>query len=126
MEDTNPLIAVVDDEASVRTMLRRALHFADYEVATFASGVDFLDSLPSDPPACAIIDVHMPGLSGFDVESRMRAQNIRVPIILITAGGDPAFDHSAAMAGAICLLRKPFSTDALLAAVRRALGDSAR
>jgi FixJ family two-component response regulator len=121
----SPLIAVVDDETAVGTMLRRALRLAGYEVATFASGQEFLDSLPACPPTCVILDIHMPGLSGFEVEVRMRAQDIRVPIVLITASDDSALDRSAAAAGAICLLRKPFSTDVLLAAVRRALGESA-
>jgi len=121
-----PLIAVVDDEASVRTMLRRALRLAGYEVATFASGEEFLDSLPSGSPACAILDIRLPGRSGLEVDGRMRAQNLRVPVVLITASDDPALDRAAAAAGALCLLRKPFSTDALLAAVRRAVGDSAR
>jgi FixJ family two-component response regulator len=121
-----PLIAVVDDEAPVRTMLRRALRLADYEVATFASGEEFLDALPACSPACAILDIRLPGLSGFEVDQRMRAQNRRVPVVLITASDDPALDRSAAKAGVICLLRKPFSTDTMLAAVRRALGESAR
>jgi FixJ family two-component response regulator len=121
-----PLIAVVDDEAPVRTMLRRALRFAGFEVATFASGEEFLDALPNRLPACAILDVHLPGLSGLEVERRVRAQRVRVPVVLITASDDPALDRSAAAAGAIRLLRKPFSTDALLAAVRCAVGDSAR
>jgi FixJ family two-component response regulator len=123
--NASPLIAVVDDEASVRTMLRRALGFADYEVATFASGEEFLDSLPACRPACAVLDIRMPGLSGLDVEVRMRAQDSRVPVVLITASDDPALDRAAAAAGAICLLRKPFSIDTLLAAVRHALGESA-
>jgi FixJ family two-component response regulator len=116
-----PLIAVVDDEAPVRTMLRRALHLADYEVAAFASGEEFLDSLATRPPACAILDVHMPGLSGLDVALRVRAASFPVPMVLITASDDAAIDHSAAAAGAVRLLRKPFSTDTLLAAVRDAL-----
>jgi FixJ family two-component response regulator len=124
VESASPLIAVVDDETAVRRMLRRALRVADYEVATFASGEEFLDSLPTCPPACVILDIHMPGLSGLDVELRMRSQNIPVPVVLITASDDSALDRSAAVAGAICLLRKPFSTDVLLAAVRSALGES--
>jgi FixJ family two-component response regulator len=120
------LIAVVDDETSVRTMLRRALRLAEYEVATFASGEEFLDSLPTCSPACAILDIRMPGLSGLEVGLRMRARNIRLPVVLITASDDPALDRSAAAAGAICLLRKPFSTDTLLAAVHRAVGELAR
>ncbi|WP_374692524.1 response regulator transcription factor [Accumulibacter sp.] len=121
-----PLIAVVDDEVSVRTMLRRALRLAGYEVATFVSGEEFLDSLPSCSPACAILDIRLPGLSGLEVDVRMRAQNLRVPVVLITASDDPALDRAARAAGALCLLRKPFSTDALLAAVHRAVADPAR
>jgi len=122
----SPLIAVVDDEAPVRTMLRRALRLADYEVATFASGQEFLDSLPGRVPACAILDIRMPGLSGLDVAERMRVRGIPVPVILITAHDDSALDRSAVAAGAICLLRKPFSTDTLLEALRCALDESAR
>ena len=125
MGNASPLIVVVDDEAPVRTMLRRALRLVDYEVALFASGEEFMDSLSACPPACVVLDIHMSGLSGLDVARRMRAQNVRVPIVLITASDDSALDHSAAAAGAICLLRKPFSTDALLAAVSCALGESA-
>ncbi len=122
MISANPLIAVVDDEPPVRTMLRRALRLADYDVAAFASGEEFLASLTERLPACAILDVHMPGLSGFDVELRMRAANFRVPVVFITASDDAALDRSAEAAGAVRLLRKPFSSDALLAAVREASG----
>ena len=122
VSEANALIAVVDDEPPVRTMLRRALQLADYEVATFAGGEEFLAALPTLRPACVVLDVHMPVLSGFDVARRMREVNLRVPVILITASDDAAIDRSAAAAGAVCLLRKPFSTDALLAAVREALG----
>ena len=126
MGTASPLIAVVDDEAPVRTMLRRALRLADYEVATFASGQELLDSLPGRVPACAILDIRMPGLSGLDVAERMRVRGIPVPVILITAHDDSALDRSAVAAGAICLLRKPFSTDTLLEALRCALDESAR
>ncbi len=114
------MIAVVDDEASVRTMLQRALRLAGYEVAAFASGEEFLDSLPSHLPACAIVDVRMLGLTGFDVARRVRAANFHIPLVLITASDDAGIDRMAAAAGAVCLLHKPFSTDALLAAVRDA------
>lgn len=105
-------------------MLQRALRLAGYEVATFASGKAFLDSLPGRLPACAILDVHMPGLSGFDVELRMRAANVRVPFIMITGSDDAALDRLAVGAGAVRLMRKPFSTDALLDTVREALAGT--
>jgi FixJ family two-component response regulator len=120
----DPCIAVVDDESPVRTMLVRLLRLADYRVTAFASGEEFLDSLTARLPACAILDVHMPGLSGFDVQSRMRAAHIEVPIVFITASDDSALDRSALEAGAICLLRKPFSSDQLIEVVAIALGSN--
>lgn len=126
MGNANPLIAVVDDEPPVRTMLRRALRVADYDVDVFASGEEFLASLPTGLPRCVILDVHMPDLSGFEVEGRMRAANLRVPVVFITASDEAGLDQSAAAAGAVRLLRKPFSSESLLAAVRDALGGQTR
>jgi FixJ family two-component response regulator len=126
MASSAPLIAVVDDESPVRTMLGRLLRLADYQVTAFASGEEFLDSLAAGLPACMILDVHMPGLSGFDVESRMRTANIKVPIVFITASDDIALDRSALEAGGVCLLRKPFSNNQLLEAVRIALETTPR
>lgn len=120
MAKLHPLIAVVDDEASVRTMLRRALRLADYEVAEYASGEAFLQSRPARMPVCVILDLHLQGLSGLAVAQRLRAGGPHLPFILITASDDPAIDAAAAEAGAVRLLRKPFSTDVLLAAVRDA------
>jgi FixJ family two-component response regulator len=114
-------IAVVDDESPVRTMLGRVLRLADYRVITFASGEEFLDSLTARLPVCMILDVHMPGLSGLEVQSRMRAARIEIPVIFITASDDIALDRSGLDARAVCLLRKPFSSDQLLEAVGIAL-----
>ena len=114
-------IAVVDDEAPVRTMLGRLLRLADYEVAPFASGEDFIASLATGQPDCLVLDVHMPELSGFDVQSRMRAAGAAVPIVFITASDDLALDEKAQQAGGVKLLRKPFSNDELLEAVDMAL-----
>jgi len=122
----NPLIAVVDDEASVRTMLRRALRLADYEVVDYASGEAFLQSLPGPVPTCLILDLHLQGLSGLAIEQRLRTRGLHIPFILITASDDPSIDAAAAEAGAVRLLRKPFSTDLLLAAVRDAEVMAAR
>ena len=112
---------MVDDEASVRTALGRLLRLADYEVAAFGSGEDFLASLATRRPDCAILDVHMPGLSGFDVQARLCAAHSDVPVVFITASDDLALDQKVLAAGAATLLRKPFSNDALLAAVGAAL-----
>jgi FixJ family two-component response regulator len=120
---TGALIAVVDDEPPMRTMLGRVLRLADYRVTAFASGEDFLASLTDRLPACAILDVHMPGLSGFQVQAKLRAANIPLPIILITASDDVALDRSASESGVVCMLRKPFSNDNLLQALSIALGS---
>lgn len=115
------MVALVDDEAAVRTALGRLLRLADYEVATFGSSEEFIDSLAERRPACVILDVHMPSLSGFDVRARLRAANVDVPVVFITASDDLTLDHAVADVGGVRLLRKPFSNDALLDAVGAAL-----
>jgi FixJ family two-component response regulator len=117
----DPLIAVVDDESPVRTMLGRLLRLADYKVAAFASGEDFLAAVAAQRPACAILDIHMPGLSGFDVQARLRAAHIRIPVVFITASDDIELGRSALELGGVRLLRKPFSGAELLEAVGAAL-----
>jgi FixJ family two-component response regulator len=114
-------VAVVDDEAPVRTALGRLLRLADYEVAAFASGDEFLAALPARRPDCVVLDVNMPGLSGFDVRLRVGAAQVDLPIVFITASDDPAFEQQARDSGST-LLRKPFSNDVLLQAVGKALG----
>ena len=121
MTSDDPRIAVVDDEVPVRTALGRLLRLADYEVATFGSGEAFLASIAAQPPDCVILDVHMPGLSGFDVQSRLRAERIDIPVVFITASDDLTLDRTVLEAGGVRLLRKPFSNDALLEAVDAAL-----
>ena len=121
MTSADPYIAVVDDEASVRTALGRLLRLADYDVAAFGCGDEFLASLAEKRPVCVILDVHMPGLSGLDVQSALRALHIDIPVVFITASDDLALDQAVAAAGGVRLLRKPFSNDALLDAVGAAL-----
>jgi len=116
---------VVDDEASVLTALGRLLRLADYQVSAFASGEDFLASLSTRRPDCAILDIHMPGLSGFDVRARLCAAHSDVPVVFITASDDLALDQKVAATGAAKLLRKPFTNDELLAAVEAALRGKA-
>ena len=121
-----PCVAVVDDEAQGRSALRRLLRLTDYEVEEFASGEAFLASLEARHPDCVVLDVHMPGLSGFDVQARLQATHADVPVIFITASDDPDLDRRAREAGGHKLLRKPFSNDELLAAVGAALQGSLR
>ena len=121
MTKVGPHVAVVDDEASVRTALGRLLRLADYEVAAFESGTDFLASLPTRRPDCAIVDIHMPGLSGLEVQARLSAAHSGIPVVFITAGDEPGLEDAVRAAGGVTLLRKPFSNDALVAALKLAL-----
>jgi len=118
---TDPIIAVVDDESPARTMLGRLLRLADFQVASFASGEAFLASLGEQQPACVILDIHMPGLSGFDVQARLRAAQIPIPVVFITASDDPALDRQGASLSAVRVLRKPFSSDELMEAINLAV-----
>lgn len=101
----------------MRAMLGRVLRLADFQVDAFASGEDFLASLGARQPVCAILDIHMPGLSGFQVQARLRQENHRIPVVFITASDDFALGPMAHEAGGMALLRKPFSSNALLEAL---------
>jgi two-component system response regulator FixJ len=115
------LVAVVDDEAHIRVALRRLLRLADYDVATYANGDEFLASLSSRVPDCALLDVNMPGLEGTQVLARLRASGVALPVVVITASDDPMVERGALQAGGLRVLRKPFSQDEMIAAVEFAL-----
>ena len=121
METIKPIIAVVDDEVSVRTMLGRVLRIAGYRVFAFSRGEDFMASLATRPPACAIVDIHMPEMNGFEVQSSLLDANVRIPTILITASDDAALDDAARQLRVRHVLRKPFSAAQLLDAVNAEL-----
>ena len=102
-------------------MLGRVLRIANYEVVAFGSGEEFLSSLAMRVPACVILDVHMPGLSGFDAAAKLRCVHREVPIVFITASDDATLDNAATTAGGSVLLRKPFPADTLLTEISGAL-----
>jgi FixJ family two-component response regulator len=119
-------VAVVDDEGPVRTALGRLLRLSGYDILSFPCGEAFLAALDVRRPDCVILDVHMPGLSGLDVQSRLRAAHIDIPVIFITASDEPDLVRQTLEAGGTRLLRKPFSNDELLAAIGAALGGKPR
>ena len=117
-----PLISIVDDDLSVRRALRRLVRSAGYTVETFASAREFLDSLPSGRTACLVLDIHLGGMSGFELQERMAADPAPIPVIFITAQDDAATRERARQTGASAYLRKPFDEQVLLAAIGRAIG----
>jgi FixJ family two-component response regulator len=78
-------VAVVDDEAPVRTALARLLRLADYDVDMFASGEEFLAAIDARHPDCVVLDINMPGPSGFEVQSRLKSAHVNIPVVFIAA-----------------------------------------
>ena len=111
-----PLIAIVDDDPSVRRSLNRVLQSAGYAVETFASAREYLEWLPTRQAACIILDVHMDGISGFDLQKRLAA-----PIIFITAHDDGPTRARIEQARPAGHLWKPFDGQAVLDAIRHAI-----
>ena len=94
---------------------------AGISVESFASGADFLDSLPSRRPACLVLDVHMPGLSGFDVQARLAQSRDPLPVVVITGHDTPESRRRVMDGGAAAFLRKPVDDHVLLDAVAAAI-----
>jgi FixJ family two-component response regulator len=118
---TPSTVFVVDDDLSVRRGLERLLRSAGYTVETFGSALDFLERGGVDDGGCLVLDIRMPGLSGFDLQQTLVARGSLLPIIFITGHGDIPMAVRAIKAGAADFLTKPFDDTALLAAVRQAL-----
>lgn len=120
-QDDPRWVAVVDDEAPMREALLDLLDEAGLRACGFASGEEFLESGCQDKCSCLITDICMPGISGLDLQVRLNAARLRVPIIFITAHGDEHMRRQALAAGAVEFLAKPFDDEALLGMVRTAL-----
>lgn len=113
-------VALVDDDDSVRRAVGRLLSVAGMHVSVYASGDELLKDLDRQPPDCVVLDMCMPAMSGLDVQAALTALHYRVPIVFITAHDDPAAEQRGLNAGAITCLHKPFSEQALLAAIAQA------
>jgi FixJ family two-component response regulator len=120
-ERQRAIVFVVDDDASVRAALGSLLRSAAWHVKTFASGVEFLEQVWPQTPACLVLDVHLPGVSGLELQRMLDERGDRRPIIFMTGHGDIAMTVRAMKAGAIDFLPKPFREAAFLEAVEQAL-----
>jgi FixJ family two-component response regulator len=120
MPTTGPVVAVLDDEREMRKALRRLLTCRGFHVEEYESGEDLLAALGSHPLDYLLLDLHMPGLNGFDVLEAFHSRQIPVPIIVITAHDEPGTAERVRALGASAYLKKPVDRDALLAAIQAA------
>jgi len=125
MHQTAPAIAVVDDDASVRRALQRLLRAAGFAVETFATAREFLDAGHWAQTACLVLDIHLPGMSGFELQEYLAVSGVPIPIVFITALDDVATRERVNRAGAVGYLRKPFDQDTLIEAISKAIGQDA-
>jgi FixJ family two-component response regulator len=124
MTHAGTLVAIVDDDASVCRALKRLVRSLGYTGATFERGEDFLDRLarlPSFCPHCVVLDMHMPGLSGIEVQQRLA--RTALPVIFITAHDEPGLRKKVLAAGAVALLLKPFGDEIFLETLQAALAS---
>ena len=122
MHAATPLISVVDDDLPVRRALRRLIQAAGYTVETFASAREFLEASPLGRTSCLVLDIHLDGMSGFELAEQLAADRAAIPIIFITAHDDTPTRTRATRAGVAAYLPKPFDERVLLDAIRSALG----
>jgi FixJ family two-component response regulator len=120
-----PLVAVVDDEESIRKSLRRLFLAAQLDAVVYASGQEFLDSLRARQPDCLVLDLQMPGLTGLEVQRILTGARVRFPTIIITAHDEPESRARCLSAGAAAYLCKPLHDEMLLEAIADGIGRAA-
>jgi FixJ family two-component response regulator len=116
-----PVLHVVDDDASFRTAMGRLLRASGYEVVLYQSGDEFLESPRNNEPGCILLDIRMAGLSGLELQDRLRKMDSILPIVFLTGHGDIPTSVRAIKAGAEDLLSKPVEKKVLVEAIERAL-----
>ena len=121
MTEPRSIVFVVDDDASIREALSSLIESAGLRVETFASAQEYLQHKRPDTPACLVLDVRLPGLSGLELQRKLSPARTRIPIIFITGHGDIPMSVQAMKAGAVEFLPKPFNDDQLLEAIQQAI-----
>jgi RNA polymerase sigma factor (sigma-70 family) len=119
--ESEPVVFIVDDDASVRKGLERLVRSVGLRGETFASAAEFLQRAPADGPSCLVLDIRMPGVSGLALQETLATAGHRLPIIFITGHGDVTMSVRAMKAGAVDFLSKPFNDQDLLEAIQAAL-----
>jgi FixJ family two-component response regulator len=114
-------ISIVDDDSSIREALKSLMRSVRFNVEAFASAEEFLASERSHDTACLILDVYLPGMSGFELQTRLNQERRGIPIIFITAHADEASRQRALKSGAVDLLAKPVRREILFKAIQSAM-----
>lgn len=115
------MIAIIDDDPSAREATQRLVRSLGHKTQVFASAEEYLESEQGQQPACVITDLHMPGMSGIDLQDRLIADGCRVPMIFVTAYFEEQVEAQAMEAGAFGFLRKPFDDESFVACLDKAL-----
>jgi FixJ family two-component response regulator len=121
MTEPQPLVFVIDDDASTRETLSSLIRSVGLQVELFGSAQEFLKSKRPDAPSCLVLDIRLPGISGLDFQRKLADSNISIPVIFITGHGDIQMSVRAMKAGAIEFLTKPFRAQDLLDSIHAAL-----
>jgi FixJ family two-component response regulator len=121
IQEKTTLVAIVDDDDSMRSALQGLLKAVGLPARAFVSAEEFLTSGQQHVTGCLITDIRMPGMSGLELQAKLNADHCRIPTIFITAHGDAKMRMQALRAGAVEFLAKPFDNTALLESVRAAL-----
>jgi two-component system, LuxR family, response regulator FixJ len=116
------VVCIVDDDESLRRSVGNLLSSVGFRVETFASAEEFLESTHRSNTGCLVLDLRMAGMKGLDLLRHLAATGSGIPVIILTAHGDEEARRQSLEAGAVAFLAKPFRSDALLDAVRTALG----
>lgn len=124
--NTDPNVFIVDDDDEVRAAIGLLMESVGLEVRAYDSAQAFLDDFDPERPGCLVLDVRMRGMSGIELQTRLAAEPIHPPIVIITGHGDVPMAVRAVQAGAVDFLEKPFNDQALLDAVHRAFAVDAR
>jgi FixJ family two-component response regulator len=119
--EPGPVIAIVDDDPSVREGLLSLIRSAGWRAVAFASAQEFLDRRGSEAPSCLVLDLQLPGPSGLDLQRRMAEAELDIPIVFLTGHGNIPASVQAMKAGAIEFLTKPVEEEDLLRAIREAI-----
>jgi FixJ family two-component response regulator len=118
-----PLVAVVEDDPASQKTLARVLRAGGYEAAIYTSAEEFLSAPPQSPPIGLLLDVHLGGMSGLDLQRRLKTQGSTVPVIIITAFDDARSREQAERLGCVAYLRKPCEAETILTLLRGLVDD---